>query len=296
MMDLNAVLEGQKEEINRELDRVVPPEQTPPVDLHRAMRHSLFAGGKRLRPIMVLEACALAGAERSLALNAALGIECLHTFTLIHDDLPCMDDDDFRRGVPTCHKVFGEDLAVLAGDALVFLGLDLLARPAEGVCPETTLEVVRVGTRTLGSRGVIGGQVIDLQAEGQIPSLEVLESIHIHKTAFLVMGSLEIGGLIGGADKLHRERLREYGRHFGLAFQITDDVLDVTGESRVLGKTAGKDQQQQKMTYPALMGVDRSRQEARAHVEQAVASLEGYGQKESWFFRMLAHSLLDRVS
>jgi geranylgeranyl pyrophosphate synthase len=252
------------------LDHFLPPASTVPERLHAAMRYSVMAGGKRLRPALVLGACrALGGADAAAAPGMA-AVECFHTYTLIHDDLPAMDDDDLRRGRPTCHKAFDEATAILAGDALQALAFELAARHGA--------EAVTVLARAGGSLGVVGGQQDDLDAEGRalqgLPADRVLlERIHRGKTAALIRASCEIGALAAGADADQRKALATYGEAIGLAFQIADDVLDATADAATLGKTPGKDAAQGKLTYVALCGIDGARAEARRHLDQALAAI-----------------------
>jgi geranylgeranyl diphosphate synthase, type II len=259
------------------LERLLPPETQYPVSIHKAMRHSVFAGGKRLRPILCIEAGRMiAGSlpEGIEELGAAL--EMLHTYSLIHDDLPALDNDDLRRGRPTSHKVFGEAIAILAGDALQTQAYEVLARlrcPAESRV--RIIEEIAHGTGTI--EGMIGGQVVDLEAEHTKPDLAMLEYIHRSKTAALISASVVSGGLYGGAHDEAVGRLRSFGQSVGLAFQIVDDVLDVTQTSEQLGKTAGKDTAAEKATYPAMFGVDESLKKADALVESAFKSLDGFG-------------------
>src|SRR5438477_7508517 len=275
------------------LDRLLPPETQHPVSIHKAMRHSVFAGGKRLRPTLCIEAGRMitgsipAGIEE---LGAAL--EMLHTYSLIHDDLPALDNDDLRRGRPTCHKVFGEAIAILAGDALPTQAYEVLSRLD---CPSEArvriIEEVACGTSTVN--GMIGGQVVDLEAEHTKPNLKMLEYIHRAKTAALITASVVSGGLYAGADEAAVAKLRSFGQSIGLAFQIVDDVLDVTQTSEQLGKTAGKDTAAQKATYPALFGVDESLRKADTLVQTALSSLDTFGSRGEKL-RMLARFLVER--
>ena len=275
------------------LDRLLPPETQHPVSIHKAMRHSVFAGGKRLRPTLCIEAGRMitgsipAGIEE---LGAAL--EMLHTYSLIHDDLPALDNDDLRRGRPTCHKVFGEAIAILAGDALQTQAYEVLSRLD---CPSEArvriIEEVACGTSTVN--GMIGGQVVDLEAEHTKPNLKMLEYIHRAKTAALITASVVSGGLYAGADEAAVAKLRSFGQSIGLAFQIVDDVLDVTQTSEQLGKTAGKDTAAQKATYPALFGVDESLRKADTLVQTALSSLDTFGSRGEKL-RMLARFLVER--
>jgi len=251
-----------KERVEAAIDRLVPTAQDRPGNLHEAMRYSLMAGGKRLRPALCYAAFEDCGGTGESADFGAVAVEMVHTFSLIHDDLPCMDDDDFRRGMPTCHKKFGEAMAVLAGDALSILAFDVLSRAGSA-------EAIGLLARALGSDGMLGGQVVDIESEGLPPVLETVEYIHIHKTAALIEASLELGALLAGADAERRSLYREYGRCVGLAFQIVDDILDIEASTEALGKDAGSDLENQKATWPAVVGLERSKREARELVERA---------------------------
>ena len=275
------------------LDRLIPLETQYPESIHKAMRHSVFAGGKRLRPVLCMEAGRMIAGQlpkKIEELGAAL--EMLHTYSLIHDDLPALDNDDLRRGRPTCHKVFGEALAILAGDALQTLAYQALARVD---CPPEArvqiIEEIARGTGTLD--GMIGGQVVDLEAEHTQPTAEMLEYIHRAKTAALIAASLVSGGLYAGADDKAVKKLRTFGQSIGLAFQIVDDVLDVTQTSEQLGKTAGKDSASQKATYPALFGVEESERKADALVNEAFEELGTFGRRADTL-KELARYLVER--
>jgi geranylgeranyl diphosphate synthase, type II len=275
------------------LDRLIPLETQHPTSIHKAMRHSVFAGGKRLRPVLCLEAGRMvAGSmpEKIEELGAAL--EMLHTYSLIHDDLPALDNDDLRRGRPTCHKVFGDAIAILAGDALQTQAYEVLSRLA---CPAEArvriIEEIARGTGTID--GMIGGQVVDLEAEHTHPTPEMLEYIHRSKTAALITASLVSGGLYAGATEKEAKKLRAFGQAIGLAFQIVDDVLDVTQTSEQLGKTAGKDTAAQKATYPALFGVEKSLRKADSLVSVALKELDGFGERADTL-RELARYLVER--
>lgn len=275
------------------LERLVPREDTHPISIHKAMRHSVFAGGKRLRPILCMEAGRLiAGSLPDGIEELGAALEMVHTYSLIHDDLPALDNDDLRRGRPTCHKVFGEATAILAGDALLTQAYEVLARlkcPAEARV--RIIEEIAHGTGTID--GMIGGQVVDLEAEHTQPTAEMLEYIHRSKTAALITASLVSGGLYAGAKKKQIEKLRAFGKSIGLAFQIVDDVLDVTQTSEQLGKTAGKDAASEKATYPALFGIDSSLQKADGLIKEAFAELESFGERAEPL-KELAQFLVDR--
>lgn len=275
------------------LDRLIPLETQHPVSIHKAMRHSVFAGGKRLRPVLCMEAGRMvAGSLPDGIEDLGAALEMLHTYSLIHDDLPALDNDDLRRGRPTCHKVFGEAIAILAGDALQTQAYGVLSRvkcPAEARV--RIIEEIARGTGTVD--GMIGGQVVDLEAERTKPNAEMLEYIHRAKTAALITASLVSGGLYGGAKDREAAKLRVFGQAVGLAFQIVDDVLDVTQTSEQLGKTAGKDTASEKATYPALFGVEESERKADALVKQAFSELDGFGERAETL-KELARFLVER--
>jgi len=275
------------------LDRLIPLETQHPESIHKAMRHSVFAGGKRLRPVLCMEAGRMvAGSLPKKIEELGAALEMLHTYSLIHDDLPALDNDDLRRGRPTCHKVFGDALAILAGDALQTQAYEVLARlecPAEARV--RIIEEIARGTGTLD--GMIGGQVVDLEAEHTHPTAQMLEYIHRAKTAALITASLVSGGLYAGARNSEVARLRSFGLSVGLAFQIVDDVLDVTQTSEQLGKTAGKDTAAQKATYPALFGIDESVHKADSLVSAAFEELESFGERGETL-KELARYLVER--
>ncbi len=275
------------------LDRLLPPETQHPVSIHKAMRHSVFAGGKRLRPTLCIEAgCMIAGSVPTGIEDLGAALEMLHTYSLIHDDLPALDNDDLRRGRPTCHKVFGEAIAILAGDALQTQAYQVLARLH--CAAESRVRIIEEISRGTGTvNGMIGGQVVDLEAEHTQPDLKMLEYIHRSKTAALITASVVSGGLYAGADEPAVAKLRSFGQSIGLAFQIIDDVLDVTQTSEQLGKTAGKDTAAEKATYPALFGVDQSLRKADALAQAALASLDTFGSRGEKV-KMLARFLVER--
>jgi len=275
------------------LDRLIPLETQHPVSIHKAMRHSVFAGGKRLRPILCMQAGRMiAGSLPEGIEDLGAAVEMLHTYSLIHDDLPALDNDDLRRGRPTCHKAFGEATAILAGDALQTQAYEVLAQlkcPAEARV--RIIEEIARGTGTVD--GMIGGQVVDLEAEHTRPTPEMLEYIHRSKTAALITASLVSGGLYAGAKEKEVARLRAFGLAIGLAFQIVDDILDVTQTSEQLGKTAGKDTASEKATYPALFGIEKSQQKADELVESAFAELKEFGERGE-NLKELARFLVER--
>ncbi|PWU06061.1 MAG: polyprenyl synthetase [Terriglobia bacterium] len=282
-------LRDYQELVDRELDRLVPPETAPPETIHRAMRYSLFAGGKRIRPILCLEAARAAAGRVDGAVMAACSLELIHTYSLIHDDLPALDNDDYRRGKLTNHKVFGEAMAILAGDALLTLAFQVLGRleiPADR--KSRLVAELAAAAGTVG--GMIGGQVADLEGEGKPPDAALLETIHRAKTGALLRASLRMGAIFAGATDVQYEALSCYGEHIGLAFQIVDDILDVEGSSEGLGKTAGKDAQQHKITFPAVYGVEASRRMAEAECARAHQVLEPFGEEAAGL-----HELADLI-
>jgi geranylgeranyl diphosphate synthase type II len=260
--------------IDATLDRLLPPADAWPQNLHRAIRHSVFAGGKRLRPVLVLAAARACGGDLEAILPAACGLEMIHTYSLIHDDLPALDDDDWRRGVPTCHKAFGEATAILAGDALLTHGLGCFAEHPLGTEYDgAKVRVIRAVVEAIGTAGMIGGQVEDLEAEKESGhgerSLGRLEKIHAHKTGRLIRASLAVGGLLCFAPEATLALLDEYGEKLGVAFQIKDDLLDVESTREELGKETGKDEAHGKMTFPGLLGVEESRRRLDAAIGEA---------------------------
>jgi geranylgeranyl diphosphate synthase type II len=295
--DLKAYLEERRKLINRALEGYLPQVRGPAFRVTQAMHYSLFAGGKRLRPILCLAAAEAVGGDAGDALPVAGALEMIHTYSLIHDDLPAMDDDDLRRGQPTCHKKFDEATAILAGDGLLTEAFGTVAAAAfkfegrEGVL----LEVVNLLATAAGYQGMVGGQMLDLLAEGRRVSLKELETIHRHKTGALLTAAVRAGALIGGGNRAEVTSLTTYGEKFGLAFQITDDLLDVEGETAEMGKAAGMDEKRQKATYPAVLGLEATREWARRLVAEAVAVLEPF-QDRAEPLRQLAQYLLVRRS
>ena len=284
------------EEVNAWLDRLVPAESVPPNALHRAMRYSLFAGGKRLRPTLVLAAGESLGATTESLMPAACSIELIHTYSLVHDDLPAMDNDDLRRGRPTCHKVFGEAMAILAGDALLTLAFEVLAKPGAAPNADSQVLVIREVATAAGTvEALIGGQVVDIESEGRRVDEATLDYIHHSKTGAMIRASVVIGGIIAGAQTSDLERLRAFGERIGLAFQIADDILDVTSTSEQLGKTPGKDQASRKATYPAIHGLAASETRARELVAECDEILSGFN-GDSSVLRELAAFVVARTS
>ncbi len=292
-MDIHKYLAENKQEVDRCLDRLLPSPETEPVTIHRAMRHSIFAGGKRVRPILLLASGEGLGGNRESLLVLGSAIEMIHTYSLIHDDLPALDNDDLRRGVPTCHKVFGEAMAILAGDALNTLCYQVMTE-LPGVPELTRLAIIREIAYATGTReGMIAGQVVDLESEGKSIKPPTLEYIHRSKTGALLTACTRCGALAAGASAENLETLTRFGRKIGLAFQIVDDILDVTASSEKLGKTAGKDQKVKKATYPALYGIDASRERARELISSSLVELEHLAAPAEPL-RAIARFILDR--
>jgi geranylgeranyl diphosphate synthase, type II len=270
--DLSAYVERQSTAVNRALDRFLPGENTRPSTIHRAMRYSLFAGGKRMRPALCIAAAEACGGKSSAAMPLACAVECIHTYSLIHDDLPAMDNDDFRRGKPTNHKVFGEGIAILAGDALLTQAFEIAAR-FKPRANYSTRDVVLELSRAAGSLKLIAGQVADLEGEGKKMSEAELRFIHECKTSALLCCSVRLGGMSANCSRTQLRALSTFGYHVGLAFQIIDDILDITQTTEQLGKTAGKDTEAQKATYPAIVGLEQSRHIAQKLTNTAFAAL-----------------------
>lgn len=277
-MDLKAYLDGVLAEVDAAMDGFMPGEDERPGSIHGAMRYCVFAGGKRLRPVLCLAAAEACGGDRAEALPAACALELMHTYSLVHDDLPCMDDDDLRRGRPTCHKVYGEGMAVLCGDALL-TGAFIVLTKTKGTERYPVGGMVAELAETGGSRKLIGGQVLDLEGEGKTLSLEELVRIHEAKTAALLTSSVRLGAMSANATNDQLEALTRFGYALGLAFQVIDDILDVTQTTEALGKTAGKDQAVDKATYPAVIGLEASRLEAMRLTAEAMGALETFGEK-----------------
>lgn len=292
VFDLDAYLKERRQMVDLALDRFLPGEDTTPPSVHRAMRYSVLAGGKRLRPILVIAGAEVVGATPSSVMPTACAMEMIHTYSLIHDDLPALDNDDLRRGRPTCHKAFGEATAILAGDGLQTYAYEVLARL--GCAAERRVRIIEEVAHATGTvDGMIGGQVMDLEAEHKRADAATLEYIHRSKTAALITACVVTGGMYAGGNDEQVGKLRAYGQAIGLAFQIVDDVLDVTQSSEQLGKTAGKDTATEKATYPALFGVSESLKKADALVTAACASLDGFGEKAATL-KALAQFLVER--
>ena len=292
-MNLKAYLRIRQGDIDRALNRYLPKANTKPATLHKAMRYSLFAGGKRLRPILCLAAAEACCGNIGNALPLACALECIHTYSLVHDDLPSMDNDDFRRGRPTCHKVFGEAIAVLAGDALLTIAFEIVskAKPAPRYDMSTLLSETAVAA---GSQKLIAGQVADLEAEGKNVKRDQLQFIHENKTAAILKSSVRLGAMSANAEAKKLSAITRFGQRLGLAFQIIDDILDVTQTSEILGKSAGKDVAAKKATYPAVIGLDKSRAEARRLTRQAHDTLSVFAGRDAEPLHALANYLLER--
>lgn len=280
--------ETESAKVEEWLNKLLPSEATEPISIHKSMRYSMFAGGKRLRPLLCQLAFELCGGKGEEAYPASCALEMMHTFSLIHDDLPCMDDDDLRRGKPTNHKVFGEAIAVLAGDALCIHAYGILGRYRHA-------GVVEEMSRALGTAGMIGGQVVDIESEGKDIDAKTLEFIHIHKTEKLITTSLRLGAMIANASEKELDAITRYGFCIGLAFQIVDDILDITSDTATLGKDVGSDEANKKATYPRLYGIEASRKEARRLVEEAKRSLAPWGE-EGALLTALADFIVERVN
>jgi geranylgeranyl diphosphate synthase type II len=293
-MSLPPFFEEDRALVEAALDRLLPPETAQPPSIHRAMRYSVGAGGKRIRPILCVESARLFSPDLAGAIDAGCALEFIHTYSLIHDDLPALDNDDLRRGKPTSHKVFGEAMAILAGDALLTIAFQTLA--AAPVEPARRVRMIsEVATAAGTVNGMVGGQVADIEGERKSVDQAGLEYIHRSKTAALIRASIVAGALAGGASDEDVERLRRFGENIGWAFQVVDDILDVEESSAALGKTAGKDQAQQKATYPALYGLEASREIAADLASRAIQELEPYG-SQSANLRALSEFLLVRRS
>ncbi len=272
-IDIKCLIQQRCQQVESQLDALLPPESVAPSTIHKAMRYSIFAGGKRIRPLLCIEAARACGGDLSDAINAACALETLHTYTLIHDDLPSMDNDDLRRGRPTSHKVFGEGVAILAGDALLTEAFAMLAQTPSNARYNVADYVKEFAFQT-GSQRLVGGQVLDLEGEGRELSLEELRAIHNGKTTALILASLRLGGMAAACTKEQLAALSEFGQCLGLAFQIIDDILDIISTPEMMGKSIGKDAAVQKATYPALVGLDQARAEAQELTERGRQALD----------------------
>jgi geranylgeranyl diphosphate synthase, type II len=292
-VDVKSLIQEGAELTDRALEALIPGADAVPSSIHAAMRHSVFAGGKRLRPVLAMQAAAaIAGSPPGGIEKLGAAIEMLHTYSLIHDDLPALDNDDLRRGKPTCHKAFGEAIAILAGDALQTRAFEVLAGLDSP--PAATVHIVALVSNAIGTvDGMIGGQVLDLESEQKKPTPELVEAIHRAKTGALIRVSVVAGGVYAGATADDVTRLDRFGRKAGLAFQIVDDVLDMTADSAQLGKTAGKDQATEKATWPAVYGIEQSRRDAAQLIEEAFAALAPYGSRADGL-KSVARYLVER--
>jgi geranylgeranyl diphosphate synthase, type II len=297
MVDILRYLQEQKALVDEALARYLPGEEHYPPAIFQAMRYSVFAGGKRVRPILAIAAAEALGGTAADVLPLACALECIHTYSLIHDDLPALDDDDYRRGRLTNHKVFGEANAILAGDALLTFAFELIgdARHWPQFVPERVVQVMHEVAYAIGTFGMIGGQVVDLQMEGQDIDLPALQYIHAHKTGALIRTSVRSGGILGGGSPAAVEALTHYGTHIGLAFQIMDDILDVRGDEQLMGKALRKDDARRKATYPRLVGLAESEVRAQAAVTASIAALGIIGERGA-VLRDLAHFIIARES
>lgn len=296
-MDIKSYLSKRKSMVDKTLDRLVPPAKTFPPSVHEAMRYSLFAGGKRVRPILAIASAEALGAKIAGLLPIASAIELIHTYSLIHDDLPAMDDDDLRRGRPTCHKVYGEAVAILAGDGLLTMAFEVLSDPrhSKSVPSKRMLSIIKEIAFASGVFGIIGGQVVDIESEGRDIDFPTLEYIHTHKTGALIRGSVRVGAIYAGASEKRLSALTRYGEFVGLAFQIADDILDITGKEDVLGKDIGSDIEKGKKTYPSMLGLEESRRRAEEVVDKAIASLAAFDRKADPL-REIARYIINRVN
>ena len=292
---LDGYLETRKALVDQALELYLPAESIEPPVIFRSARYSVFAGGKRLRPILCIAATEAVGGPIDTVMPTACALELIHTYSLIHDDLPAMDNDDYRRGKPTSHKVFGEAVAILAGDALLTDAFRIIAgqTPAENVPARKLLQVIQEVALAAGWFGMVAGQVADIESEGKAPDDKTLHFIHTRKTGALITVSLRAGAILGGANDDELDALTEYGRHVGLAFQIADDILNVEGDAKALGKSTGSDRSRGKLTYPALVGVETSRRVATELVEKAILDLQAMDER-SEPLRMIARFIVDR--
>ncbi len=295
-MDITAYLARKKAIIDKALDSIVPPAESHPTSVHQAMRYSLFAGGKRIRPILALAAAEALGAKSAGLLRIAGALELIHTYSLVHDDLPAMDDDDFRRGRPTCHKAYGEAIAILAGDGLLNMAFEVLSNPrtVRSVPANRLLAIIREISIASGVFGMVGGQVVDMESEGKDIDIATLDYIHTHKTGALIRASVRVGALYARAGKRQYRALTLYGELTGLAFQIADDILDITGKREVIGKDAGSDLKKGKKTFPGFYGLTEARRRACEVAEKAVHVLKDFDRRADPL-RELANYIVTRV-
>jgi len=296
-MDIKAYLTKKREVVDKALDLLVPPAKTFPPKVFEAMRYSLFAGGKRVRPILTIASAEALGAKTTGLLPIAGALELIHTYSLIHDDLPAMDDDDFRRGRPTCHKVYGEAIAILAGDGLLNRAFEVLSDPRrlKSVTALRLMAITREISMASGVFGMVGGQVVDMESEGKDVDLPTLEYIHTHKTGALIRASVRAGAIYAKASEKRLKALTRYGERVGLAFQIADDILDIVGSQEEIGKDVGSDLKKGKKTFPSFYGLEESRMRAKEVSEQALAALKDFDRKADPL-RELAKYIVTRVN
>lgn len=295
-MDITSYLSRKKDSVDKTLEKLVPPAKIFPSSIHEAMRYSLFAGGKRVRPILAIAAAEALGAKTADLLPLAGTLELIHTYSLIHDDLPAMDNDDFRRGRPTCHKVYGEAIAILAGDGLLNMAFEVLSDPRrlKSVPANRLIAIIKEISTASGVAGMVGGQVVDMESEGKDIDFPTLEYIHTHKTGTLIRASVRVGALFAGAGKRHFTALTHYGEMVGLAFQIADDILDITGKQEEIGKDVGSDIKKGKKTFPSFYGLEESRRRAVEVVDKAIFALKDFDRKADPL-RELAKYIINRV-
>ncbi|MGQ9813302.1 MAG: polyprenyl synthetase family protein [Dissulfurimicrobium sp.] len=279
--DIHSYLQEKSGMLDLALHEFLSMEDGPSTPLFKAMRYSLMAGGKRVRPILMLAGVEAVGGDPTDFIPFACAIECIHTYSLIHDDLPAMDDDDLRRGRPTCHKVFGEAMAILAGDGLLTRAFELMTDHSlvSNISPESVIKAISIISKAAGASGMVGGQAADIIFEGKDVDLDTLFFIHSHKTGALIQASVEAGGLLGGGNAVEVECLRAYGAALGLAFQIIDDILDVEGDKAVMGKPVGSDAKKKKATYPAFIGIDESKKKANILIDEAISALLSFDER-----------------
>jgi geranylgeranyl diphosphate synthase type II len=296
-MDIKAYLAKKKDIVDKSLEKLVPPAKTFPPSVHEAMRYSLFAGGKRVRPILAVAAAEALGAKTADLLPIAGSLELIHTYSLVHDDLPAMDDDDLRRGRPTCHKIYGEAVAILAGDGLLTMAFETLSDPRrlKAVPANRLVSIIKEVSTASGVFGMIGGQVVDMESEGRDVDFPTLEYIHTHKTGALIRASVRVGALYAKAGKRQFTALTHYGEMVGLAFQIADDILDVTGTREEIGKDVGSDIKKGKKTFPGFYGLEESRRRAGEVADKAVHALRDFDRKADPL-RELAKYIVNRVN
>lgn len=291
-MDFYKEFEEKIIEVNKSLEKFIEEKDNPQATIYKAMNYSLHAGGKRIRPVILISVAELLGASRENVMPFACAIEMIHTYSLIHDDLPCMDNDDLRRGKPTNHKVYGDALAVLAGDALLNKAFEVILKNSQ-VSPNMTLAALREIADASGTEGMIGGQVIDIESENKQIDAVTLMTLHLHKTAALIMASAKVGALLGGGSREDLINFEEFARYLGIAFQIKDDILDVCGEVEKLGKKTGVDDEKNKSTFVRIYGLEQSEKLLSDYTQKAIDSLSSYGEK-SEFLSELAKFLLNR--